>query len=71
MRILRGVGSASLSCGCLVGLYETYSGKTVALIDAPAPSCPYPGHRTNAVVPSPAPLLGTARNPDQKKTAPQ
>jgi len=25
MRILRGVGSASLSCGCLVGLYESWT----------------------------------------------
>jgi len=50
MRILRGVGSRMLPCGCLVGLYEAYNTKTVALIDARGSACPDAGHRMNAAV---------------------
>jgi hypothetical protein len=45
MRILRGVGSLSLPCGCLVGYYETYGGQTLAIIDVRAPGCRDPIHR--------------------------
>jgi hypothetical protein len=34
MRILRGLGSRSLPCGCLVGIYETYDNKTIEVVDA-------------------------------------
>ena len=51
MRILRGVGSRTLQCGCLIGLYETYSQQTVAVIDARASSCLDAAHRVNATVP--------------------
>jgi hypothetical protein len=54
MRILRGVGSRVLSCGCLVGLYETYNGRTVAIVDAPNPACADPLHRANAALTIPA-----------------
>jgi len=50
MRILRGLGSRALPCGCLVGVYETYAGKTVWLIDAPGPSCADKTHRVHAAV---------------------
>ena len=50
MRILRGVGSRTLQCGCLVGLYETYDKQTVALIDARASSCKDCAHRVDAPV---------------------
>jgi hypothetical protein len=50
MRILRGLGSRALGCGCLVGVYETYAAKTVWLIDAPGPSCADKAHRLHAVV---------------------
>ena len=56
MRILRGVGSRVLACGCLIGLYETYDGRTIALVDARNPVCENPDHRMNALVPvQPAP----------------
>jgi len=47
MPILRGLGSRVLSCGCLVGLYETYRGDTVAIIDAIGPDCQTSAHRPN------------------------
>lgn len=50
MRILRGVGSRTLPCGCLVGLYETYDRQTVALIDARGSACLDRAHRVDAAV---------------------
>ena len=50
MRILRGVGSRTLQCGCLVGLYETYDQRTVAVIDARGSSCVDAAHRVDAIV---------------------
>ncbi len=49
MRILRGVGSRALPCGCLVGIYETYGGGIVALVDATGASCTS-GHKLDAQV---------------------
>ena len=48
MRLLRGVGSETLPCGCLVGTYETYQGRIVTIVDAPAPTCRHPDHRPHA-----------------------
>lgn len=45
MRILRGLGGRNLACGCLVGFYETYSGRTVAILDARGANCPDVTHR--------------------------
>lgn len=53
MRILRGVGSQLLACGCLVGLYERYDGRVIGLIDAQSPACWNPLHRVNAAMPIP------------------
>jgi hypothetical protein len=50
MRILRALGGRLLPCGCLVGRYETYSGRPVWILDAVAPSCDLPAHRPNAVL---------------------
>jgi hypothetical protein len=50
MRILRGVGGRSLPCGCLVGIYETYDTKTIALVDARGPGCLDTAHRVDAAV---------------------
>jgi hypothetical protein len=36
LRVLRGT---RLSCGCVVGIYETYAGTTVAIVDEPHPDC--------------------------------
>jgi hypothetical protein len=50
MRILRGLGSRALPCGCLVGVYETYAGRTVAIIDAKGSECQDRQHRVNSGV---------------------
>jgi len=38
-RILRGLGSRRLSCGCLLGIYETYDGRVISIIDARGEAC--------------------------------
>lgn len=50
MRVLRGVGSETLPCGCLVGTYETYEGRIVTIVDARAPTCRRPDHRLHTPV---------------------
>ena len=50
MRILRGLGSRALPCGCLVGVYETYANRTVALIDAKGSACQDRRHRVDSGV---------------------
>jgi hypothetical protein len=45
MRILRGLGSRTLPCGCVAGIYETYAGRTVVLLDSRVPGCRNPQHR--------------------------
>ncbi len=39
MGILRGVSGHVLDCGCLLGVYETYAGETVRVIDAVGERC--------------------------------
>lgn len=51
MRILRGLSSRFLPCGCLTGIYETYDGEIVAILDARAASCAEPAHAKGNVVP--------------------
>ena len=51
MPILRGTNSAQLPCGCLIGLYETYRGRTIAIIDLKGSSCTDRPHRVNAQIP--------------------
>ena len=50
MRILHGVGSRLLGCGCLVGVYETYDQRTVATIDAVGSECRDRSHALHAVL---------------------
>ena len=45
MRILRGLSSRVLECGCLVGVYETYDGEVVTILDAKGPECAESAHR--------------------------
>ena len=49
-RILRVLGSRTLVCGCLIGLYETYEGRTIALVDARGSSCYERAHWVDAIV---------------------
>jgi hypothetical protein len=50
MRFLRGLAGRVLPCGCLVGVYETYSGGVVATIDARGPACTEANHRLHEAV---------------------
>jgi len=50
MGILRGLDSRLLACGCLIGVYETYSGKTLAIVDAQGADCRDRQHRLNHVI---------------------
>ena len=50
MRILRGLDSRALSCGCLVGVYETYGSQTVAIIDAKGSTCDDRAHRVDSPI---------------------
>jgi hypothetical protein len=51
MRLLRGLGGRVLSCGCLIGIYETYEGQVVATIDAPGAACGDAAHRLHHTLP--------------------
>jgi hypothetical protein len=52
MRILRGLRSAVLPCGCLAGVYETYDGQVVTLIDTANASCADTAHKNGNQVPT-------------------
>ena len=50
MRILRGLSSKWLPCECLVGVYETYDGLVVTIVDAKGTGCTDASHRNGQVV---------------------
>jgi hypothetical protein len=50
LRILRGLDSRALPCGCLVGVYETYGSETVAIIDVKGTGCADEAHRVDSHV---------------------
>jgi hypothetical protein len=52
MRILRGLSSQSLPCGCLAGVYETYDGLVVAIVDAKSTTCANLSHSNGKLVPA-------------------
>jgi hypothetical protein len=45
MRILRGLRSRLLPCGCIAGIYETYDGETVSLLDDRGQACTHADHQ--------------------------
>ncbi len=49
-RIFRGLGSRSLLCGCFLGVYETYDGETVEIVEEQDPHCSNPAHREGQTV---------------------
>jgi hypothetical protein len=52
MRILRGLSSKTLPCGCLAGVYETYDGQVVAIVDAKSTGCPNRSHVIGKIIPA-------------------
>jgi hypothetical protein len=51
MRILRGLSSRFLACGCVVGIYETYDSQTVAILDTKATDCADSAHEQGKQLP--------------------
>ncbi len=52
MRILRGLSGRVLACGCLAGLYETYDGEIVGILDARGSACSNPSHGPGRIIPA-------------------
>jgi hypothetical protein len=50
MRILRILQSQSLPCRCFVGVYETYDGQTVRIIEESGKGCSEALHRPGFIV---------------------
>ena len=48
------MSSRSLPCGCIVGIYEAYSGEIVTIVDARGASCADPAHLAGKRVPGAA-----------------
>jgi hypothetical protein len=44
------VSARILDCGCLAGVYETWSGGRTLIVDEPAPACRAEHHHKNAVL---------------------
>ena len=68
MRILKGLSSKFLACGCVAGVYETYDGLIIAVIDAPGSGCHNDRHGRGKVVPvdaddAPSAIRSTSSNP--------
>ncbi len=53
-RILRVVRSRLLKCECFIGIYETYDGRSVEVIDSRGEGCADRTHRPGAILRSPA-----------------
>lgn len=51
MRILRGLASRLLPCGCVAGVYETYDGQIVTLLDDRQSTCTNANHENGNPVP--------------------
>ncbi len=50
-RILRGLSSRLLSCGCLLGIYETYDGTVIGLVDSKGGECVVTAHEHGNDIP--------------------
>lgn len=59
MRILRGLTSRLLTCGCMAGVYETYDGTVVTLLDDRGPHCQTASHVEGEEIPE---FAGTSQS---------
>jgi hypothetical protein len=69
MQILRGLSSKILPCGCLAGVYETYNGEVVGILDARSSACTIAAHQNGKQLPAPsapAPAESRARRDGSK-----
>ena len=53
LQICRCVGGTPLACGCLLGHYETYAGRTLTVVDHRCARCGHAGHEVDAVLATP------------------
>ena len=51
-RILRGLSSKVLPCGCLLGIYETYEGSVIGLVDLKSARCADRTHDGGSIIPA-------------------
>lgn len=51
MRILRGLTSHVLPCGCVAGVYETYDGHVITLLDERESACRNDTHENGNRIP--------------------
>jgi len=51
MRILKGLSSRLLPCGCVAGVYETYDGEVVTLLDERSRECTDKSHENGNRIP--------------------
>jgi hypothetical protein len=51
MRILRGLTSRVLPCGCVAGVYETYDGNVLTLLDERESTCQIDTHENGNQIP--------------------
>jgi hypothetical protein len=51
MRILRGLSSRILACGCLAGIYETYDKDVVSILDERGEHCRDESHQIGKSLP--------------------
>ncbi len=64
-RIRLTLAGFTLPCGCLVGVYETYSGTVVRLLDARASGCTDEQHQRGAEIDW---VPGEAAAPPEQRT---
>jgi hypothetical protein len=50
MRIRLALNSYTRPCGCLVGVYETYAGQVIDILDAPGERCSDASHREGTIL---------------------
>ncbi|HYT68598.1 MAG TPA: hypothetical protein VEL51_19385 [Vicinamibacterales bacterium] len=60
MRILRGLRSRLLPCGCIAGIYETYDGEVVTLLDERQATCQDSRHENGNRIPDLAAPSGSS-----------
>jgi len=68
MRILRGLSSKFLPCGCVAGVYETYEGTVIGILDAKAGTCRLTTHRNGKMIPVDSSVSGQT-TPSAKQPA--
>jgi hypothetical protein len=61
MRILRGLTSRVLPCGCVAGVYETYDGEVLTLLDERESTCQVDIHENGNRIPDIGNVSGASK----------